>query len=80
MLAKYGREHMADLGRKGFQSFCERYFSGSREDATEWLHRRAASRQADSHAQRILAEREAAGEKVSSIELPIYEEPGEVPF
>ena len=29
--ARYGREHMQAIGRKGFQVTCERYWNGDRE-------------------------------------------------
>ena len=79
-LQKHGVEHFRKLGKAGFQSFCERYFSGDREAATSWLHRRAATKLADSHADRILQERIDAGEKVACQELPVYEDDESVPF
>ena len=71
---------MSEIGRRGFQSFCDRYFSGDRSEATSWLHRRAATKHAESHADRILAERLEAGERVVCQELPVYEPDSEVPF
>ena len=76
---RHGKEHMQAIGRRGFQSFCDRYFSGDRDEATSWLHRRAATKLADSHADRILQERIEAGERVAVQELPVYEDE-EVPF
>ena len=63
---------MAEIGKLGFASFTARYFSGDREAATSWLHTRAAEKVAATHADRILAERLAAGERTASIELPVY--------
>lgn len=76
----HGKSHMQAIGRKGFTSFCDRYFAGDREAATSWLHRRAAEKVAATHADRILAERQAAGDRTASIELPVYETDAEVPF
>lgn len=71
---------MQAIGRKGFQAFTDRYFSGDRDEATSWLHRRAATKHADSHADRILQERLDAGERVACQELPVYEDESDVPF
>ena len=72
-LAKHGREWMAEIGRRGFTSFCNRWFDGDREAAGTWLRARAAEHTPHTHAERVLQERMAAGEKVASVELPIYD-------
>ena len=72
MLAKYEPEHFRELGKRGFASFTTKYFGGNREAATAWLRVRAYERQAETFAERELARRIANGEKVASVELPVY--------
>ncbi|MDY3551463.1 hypothetical protein R5W24_000539 [Gemmata sp. JC717] len=64
---------MSAIGKKGFQSFVDRYFDGSREDATAWLRLRSYESQAATFAERELQRRIDAGEKVVSVELPVYD-------
>jgi hypothetical protein len=71
-LEKHGVEHFRELGRRGFQSFTDRYFSGDREAAMEWLRTRAYVKQADTFAERELQRRIQNGEKMASVELPVY--------
>lgn len=78
-MRKYGAKHFRELGRKGFESFCCRYFQGDREQATAWLRTRAAEKQAETFAERELARRVENGEKVASVELPIYSDPDDAP-
>lgn len=37
VVAKYGPEHMAEIGRKGYEATVKKYFSGDRNAANEWL-------------------------------------------
>ena len=69
---RYGSQHMAEIGRKGFETFTARYFGGDREAAGTWLRTRAAERQADTFAERELARRIESGQEVASVELPVY--------
>jgi hypothetical protein len=68
------------LGKRGFQSFTDRYFSGDREAAMRWLRVRAYERQADTFAERELARRIENGEKTASVELPVYSTENDVPL
>jgi len=72
VLAKYGPDHFRELGRKGFETFVARYFDGDRAEAMSWLRVRAYESQAETFAERELARRIANGEKVASVELPVY--------
>lgn len=63
---------MAEIGRLGFQAFTDKYFDGDREAAMTWLRTRAYERQAETFAERELQRRMANGEKVASVELPVY--------
>lgn len=78
---RHGSPHMAAIGRKGFESFTAKYFSGDREAAGLWLRTRAAERQAGTFAERELQRRLEAGEKAAAVELPVYDTGDEgVPF
>lgn len=68
---KHGPSHMAAVGRKGFETFTARYFDGDREAAGAWLRARAYERHADTFAERELRRRQAAGEGVVGVELPV---------
>lgn len=35
--ALYGREHLQEIGRKGFQAMVNKHFCGNRRAATKWL-------------------------------------------
>lgn len=41
VVEKYGREYMAEIGRRGYQTTVDRYFNGDRQAANEWLTKRA---------------------------------------
>lgn len=79
-LKRYGKEHFREIGRKGFQSFTDRYFAGDRQQAGEWLRTRAHERQLDSFVERELERRLEAGEKTACEELPVLSEADDVPF
>ena len=78
---RYGSRHMAEIGRKGFETFTARYFGGDREAAGAWLRQRAYERKADSFAERELARRIESGQEIASVELPVYSTDDEgIPF
>jgi hypothetical protein len=80
-LRRYGVEHFRQLGRKGFESFTNRYFQGDRAAAGEWLRMRAYEQKAETFAQRELDRRMASGQEVASVELPVYSTDDEgIPF
>lgn len=79
-LRRYGAGHFREIGRRGFQSFVDRYFQGDRGEAARWLRDRAYERQADTFADRELARRLAAGERTACVELPVVTTDDEVPF
>ncbi len=70
---KHGRQWMAEIGRRGFATFTERYFDGDKAAATAWLRLRSYEAQAMTHAERELQRRVDAGAKVASVELPVYD-------
>lgn len=37
VVAKYGAEHMAEIGRKGYEATVQKHFNGDREAANRWL-------------------------------------------
>ena len=72
---------MAEIGRRGFQSFADRYFDSDREAAMSWLRTRAYVKQADTFAERELQRRLTNGEKTACVELPVYDVDGDgIPF
>ena len=77
---RHGREHMAEIGKRGFQSFTDRYFAGDKLQAGEWLRLRAAEKQIGTLAGAELDRRIAEGAEAASVELPVLLEPGEDPF
>jgi hypothetical protein len=79
-LRRHGVEHFRELGRRGFQSFTDRYFSGDREAAMSWVRLRAYERQAETFAERELARRIENGEKTACVELPVYSTEDDVPL
>lgn len=80
-LAKHGVEHFRELGRKGFQSFTDRYFQGDREQATDWLRTRAHERRIDGFVDRELARRLENGEKVVCEEMVCFSDADDgIPF
>jgi len=79
-LRRHGVEHFREIGRKGFQSFTDRYFQGDRQQAGDWLRTRAHEKRLDSFVERELARRLENGEKTVCEEMPCFSEPDEVPF
>lgn len=79
VVERLGKEHMAEIGRRGFESFTSRYFQGDRQQATDWLRERAHERKIDSFADRELKRRLENGADVASMELPVLSEP-DLPF
>lgn len=71
---------MAEIGRRGFQSFTDRYFQGDRQQAGDWLRARAHEAKLESFVDKELARRLEQGEPVACVEMPCFTEPGEVPF
>jgi len=37
VVAKHGREHMSELGKRGLQAFADKHFQGDKQAALEWL-------------------------------------------
>ena len=79
-LRRHGVDHFREIGRKGFQSFTDRYFQGDRQQATDWLRTRAHERRIDSFVERELARRLENGERTVCEEIPVLSEADEVPF
>ncbi len=77
---RHGIEHMREIGRKGFQSFTDRYFAGDRKQAGDWLRTRAHEARIESHVEREMARRLEQGEQTVCMELPVLSELGEVPW
>lgn len=79
-LKRHGVEHFREIGKRGFQSFTDRYFSGDRQQAGDWLRTRAHEKRLDSFVERELARRLENGEKIVCEEIPVMSEADEVPF
>lgn len=79
-LRRHGVEHFREIGKRGFQSFTDRYFQGDRQQAGDWLRTRAHEKRIDGFVERELARRLENGEKVACEELPALSEPDIVPF
>ncbi|HMB08444.1 MAG TPA: hypothetical protein VKP69_32525 [Isosphaeraceae bacterium] len=80
-LAKHGVEHFREIGKRGFQSFTDRYFAGDRQQAGDWLRTRAHEKRIDSFVEPELARRLEAGEKTVCEEMPCFSGPDDgVPF
>ena len=78
---RHGREHMAEIGRRGFESFTQRYFQGDRQQAGDWLRTRAHEKRIESFVGREQERRLAAGEQVVCHEIPVLSDPDdEIPF
>ena len=37
VVAKYGRQHMATIGRRGYEATVNRHFNGDEQAANQWL-------------------------------------------
>ena len=77
---KYGREHMAALGRKGYMVTCARWFGGDEAEMNAWLHKQAAERQIERMVSAQLDAGIASGEECACEDLPVILEPGDDPF
>jgi hypothetical protein len=79
-LKRYGVEHFRTIGKRGFDSFTQRYFAGDRQQATDWLRLRAHEHRIDGFADRELQRRLDEGQQITSIELPAFTDHDDVPF
>jgi hypothetical protein len=77
---KHGQDWMREIGKRGFQSFTNRYFAGDKLQAGEWLRLRAAEKQIGTLAVKELDRRIAEGAEAACVELPVLLEPGDDPF
>jgi hypothetical protein len=77
---KYGREHMAALGRKGYMATCARWFGGDRAEMNRWLRHQASEREIERMVSTKLTARIAGGEKYVCEELPVILEPEDDPL
>jgi len=73
-LKKYGVQHFKELGKRGFQSFTNKYFGGNKQEAMDYLHLQATERQINGLVEQQMAE---TGE--TCIELPVIMEPEDDP-
>lgn len=72
---------MAAIGRRGFQSFTDRYFQGDRQQAGDWLRARAHEALIEGHVDREMQRRLDQGEKVVCEEIPCLTDPDDgIPF
>lgn len=69
-LKRHGRRHMAEIGRKGYQTTLARYFMGDALAYRRWLIARGWNAIVEQLADRELDRRINAGERVACIELP----------
>jgi hypothetical protein len=76
----HGVEHFREIGRKGFQSFTDRYFQGDRQRAGDWLRTRAREKRLDTFVERELARRLENGEQTACEEMPVLSEADEMSF
>lgn len=67
---KYGVKHMAEIGKRGFKSFTNKYFGGDKQQAMGYLHLQATERQIDGLIEKQMAE---TGE--TCVELPVIMTP-----
>ncbi len=74
-LAKHGRDHFRDLGKRGMQALASRYFNGSIPDAMSWLRSRRNEHQIAALVDEKLDRQLAAGAFIASEELPVLCEP-----
>ena len=70
---------MAEIGKRGFESFTARYFAGDRTQAGDWLRTRAHEKRIEGFVDRELARRLENGEQVASMELPCLSDPDDEP-
>src|SRR5438270_1019044 len=73
-LARYGRRHMAEIGKRGFETTVARHWQGDRLAYRDFLHARNWNMLSDALAGQELARQIAAGATIASIELPWMDE------
>ena len=68
---KHGREHMQEIGARGFATLVARHFAGDKEAAVAWLHAHAAESLIDRLVSEKLDRQIAEGATCVAEELPI---------
>jgi hypothetical protein len=68
---KRGKEWMAEIGKRGFQSLVNKYFGGDRQSAIDWLHSHSTESQIDRLLQEKQAKQIGEGAAIVCEEVPI---------
>src|SRR4051812_34682456 len=76
-LAKHGKEHYREIGKKGYQTTLARYFQGDAIAYRRWLIARGWNVLADALAGYEIERRLTAGQDIVCIELPYLDEDSE---
>ena len=77
---RHGRQHMQEIGRKGYQSTLNRYFAGDKLAFRAWLTARAWDRLASDLADVKIAQQLANGAATACVELVVMSDFDETPF
>ncbi len=78
---RYGSKHLADIGKRGFETTVARHWAGDRQGFTDWLRAKAHESRIESFVDRELIRRMEQGEKTVCEEIPILTDPDdEIPF
>lgn len=80
VLKKYGKQHFAEIGRRGFDALVNKWFGGNKDEAILWLHGQQSERQID----RLLTAKHEAqiadGASIVCTEMPVFCSPDDDPF
>ncbi len=79
-LKRHGKQHFAEIGRRGFEALVNKWFGGSKDEAINWLHSHSTESQID----RLLSAKHDAqiadGATITCTEMPVFLDADSDPF
>jgi hypothetical protein len=77
---RYGSKHMAEIGKRGFETTAARHWNGDSQGYRDYLGLRRHEAQIESLVDRELQRRLDQGQEVACMELPVLSDPDEIPW
>jgi hypothetical protein len=79
-VARHGRRHMSQIGKRGFETTVARHWQGDRATYREWLLARAWNVVIDALTDAKIDAALAAGATTVCVEIPLVESEDEIPW
>jgi general stress protein YciG len=73
-VARHGKQHMAEIGKRGFATTVARHWGGDAKSYVEYLHQRSHDSQIEALTDIQLRSELAKGKDIACAELPVLED------